>query len=255
MIQEHPLSFRKNALVTGAAGAIGAAIAKLLLERDCFVILADRNEAVRDIALSLGSAKEVAAVTVDLSVGQQIAAFATDIATTFGGIDVLINNAGIHPKNNGRKFLLEELSLAQWQEVLFVNLTAPFLLYQSAFPHMRAKGWGRVVNVTSRGGRTISPLAAGHYSASKAGLIGLTRVMALESATFGITANCVAPGPIATGMSAPNAEAVAIARASIPIGRQGEPEDVASAIDYLVSDRAGFVTGAIIDVGGGSFMP
>jgi 3-oxoacyl-[acyl-carrier protein] reductase len=253
--QEEALSQRRTAIVTGAAGAIGAASARMLASHGYFVVLVDRDPTVMDLAHSLGSRDDAIGLQIDLAVEQQIAGLADKVNERFGGIDVLVNNAGIHPKNNGRKFFLEEISLAQWQEVMFVNLTVPLLLYQHALPHMKKTGWGRVVNVASRAGRTASPLAAGHYSASKAGLIGLTRVMALESAAFGITANCVAPGPIATGMSKPNAESQAIARASIPMGRQGKPEDVASAIEYLVSEAAGFITGTIIDIAGGSYMP
>ncbi len=245
----------KVAIVTGAAGAIGAASAKAMLELGYSVVVTDRNETVKEVASSLQGPGKVAAFVCDLLSEQDIRRFGDRVVSQFGRIDVLVNNAGLGPKNNGQKYRIEEISLQQWQDVVFVNMTAPFLLYQIALPGMRQAKWGRVINIASRAGRTISPLAAAHYSASKSGIIGLTRVMALEAAPFGITANCVAPGPIATAISTPLAEVRAAAVATIPVGRYGVADEVASAVKYLASDASSFVTGAILDVNGGSFMP
>lgn len=245
----------KIAVVTGAAGAIGIASAKELLALGYSVVLTDVNKSVHDAAASVGGKDRASSFVVDLLSEQQIRKFGADVIQRFGSIDVLVNNAGIHPKNNGVKFNLEEITLAQWQDVFFVNLTAPFLLYQIALPHMKREGWGRIVNISSRAGRTISPLGGGHYSASKAGVVGLTRVMAYESAAFGITANCVAPGPVATAISTQVAEVRERARATIPVGRYGTADEVAAAVKFLASDASSFVTGATLDVTGGSFMP
>lgn len=249
------MSEERVAIVTGAAGAIGSESAKGLLELGYRVVLTDRSEAVADVAKSLDATGQVTSLICDLLSEPEIRKFGATVADTFGRIDVLVNNAGIHPKNEGQKYRIEEITLQQWQNVLFVNLTAPFLLYQIALPHMKRAKWGRVINIGSRAGRTISPLAAAHYSSSKAGIIGLTRVMAHEGASFGITANCVAPGPVATAISTPLADVRAAAVATIPVGRYGVAEEVASAVKYLASEASSFITGAIVDVNGGSFMP
>lgn len=247
---------RRTAIVTGAAGALGTASAKALLEMGHHVVLTDQLDSVHEVAKKFGDF-DVTALTADLSNDDAIRNLVATVIDARGGVDILVNNAGLHPKKAGHKYQLDEISLSQWQDVLFVNMSAPFLLYQAVLPHMKDQRWGRIVNISSRSGRTGSPFAGGHYSASKAGLIGLTRTMAMEAAPFGITANVVAPGPIASGMggSAPNAEFLAAALASIPMGREGEPADVASAVAYFASDAANFVTGAIIDVTGGCFLP
>ena len=123
-----------------------------------------------------------------------------------------------------------------------VILTAALLLYQIALPHMKREKWGRVINMASRAGRTLSAFGAGHYSSSKAGLIGLTRVMAYECARSGITANCIAPGPIMTGITTHRAEIQEAAKNAIPVGRYGHASEVAAAVGYLASEAAGSKT-------------
>jgi 3-oxoacyl-[acyl-carrier protein] reductase len=121
---------------------------------------------------------------------------------------------------------------------------------------MRQRKWGRIINIASAGGRTTSPVVSAHYSASKAGLIGFTRTLATEAGPHGITANCVSPGPIQTAMSgASSPDVIAAFTATIPMRRYGEPSEIANAVAFLASDEASFITGAILDVTGGRFMP
>ncbi|GJH31021.1 acetoacetyl-CoA reductase [Caballeronia novacaledonica] len=172
-----------------------------------------------------------------------------------GHIDIVVNNAGIHPKRNGGKYLVEEIESTQWHEVMNVNLTAPFVICAALLPAMKERGWGRVINIGSSGARNrpISPSA--HYVASKAGLEGLTRCIAEEGAGNGITANCVAPGPVITRLTTSSSkEAIEGLTRSIPVGRYGTAEEIAALVEFLASDEASFITGAVIDANGGLTM-
>ncbi|MBV1867081.1 MAG: SDR family oxidoreductase [Marinosulfonomonas sp.] len=250
-------SNRKTAIVTGAAGGMGYGIAERL-GRDGFnVVLADIQA-----DLLAGSVKALKAeglsvegVACDIGVQSDVQDLAAKTREFFGPIDVLVNNAGISPKKNGKKEAIEDLTYDGWNRVLAVNLSSHFLLAQEAIRDMKKSGWGRIVNISSQGGRTRPQWAGAHYTASKSGVIGFTRALALDLGPFGVTANCIAPGRIITPM------ANVISSASndafikeIPVGFFGEPKDIAGPISFLVSEDARFVNGAVLDVNGGSFM-
>jgi 3-oxoacyl-[acyl-carrier protein] reductase len=244
------------ALVTGAARGIGLAIAKELMARGHRMLAVDASapglEAAEAALRPLGEVATFAADVTDPEVMGRLKEFA---ASRFGGIGVLVNNAGISPKYNGRAALLEEITLEEWNRVFAVNVTSMLLTCQTFIPGMRAARWGRVVNIASIAGRSRSVLAGASYSMSKAAVLGFTRSIAAQVASDGVTANCVAPGRIQSPMAeATDARSNADYAKVIPVGRFGTAEEVAAAVAYLASDAAGFVTGAVLDVNGGFAM-
>jgi 3-oxoacyl-[acyl-carrier protein] reductase len=248
---------KRVVVVTGAASGIGASTARMLASPARHMVLVDRNPAVEELAAVLHSMGNlVEAIVADLSDVVAVQGTAAAIGDRHGRWDVLVNNAGIHPKRNGARIPVEEVDLDLWQNVLNVNLTAPFLLSQAAFRLMKQRNWGRIVNIASRAGRTYIPEGSAHYSTTKAGLIGLTRLMAGECGRYGVTVNAVAPGRVLTPLSS---EGIGVelhdkAKGLLPVGRIGMVDEVAAAIRYLVSEEAGFTTGVVLDVNGGGFM-
>jgi 3-oxoacyl-[acyl-carrier protein] reductase len=187
---------------------------------------------------------------VDVSRPDSVATGIAHAVEAFGGLDILVNNAGICPMSR-----LEETSLEEWNRVLAVNLTGAFLCAQAAWPHLRRSGHGRIINISSVAGRIGGLSVGAHYSASKAGLIGLTKSLARFMSADGITSNCIAPGTLLTPMTADwPAETHERLRLHIPLGRLGRPEDVSAVAVLLASDGGAFITGATIDVNGGMAM-
>jgi NAD(P)-dependent dehydrogenase (short-subunit alcohol dehydrogenase family) len=247
----------RTALVTGAVGAIGAAIARRLHADGHAVALLDRDPKVAGLAAELSaSGPGAASYQVDLSDRAQIAAFVDRFTEELGTCDVLVNNAGINlAKPDGSKYHLEEVTDEGWDLMLGVHLTAPFLLCRAFAPGMKAQGWGRIVNVASRAGRTYVPASNVHYSAAKAGLIAMTRMIAGEAGASGLTANCVAPGRVDSALASTNSpEVIAESMRLIPLGRSGNADEVAAAVAFLASDDASYITGHTIDINGGAFM-
>jgi 3-oxoacyl-[acyl-carrier protein] reductase len=239
------------ALVTGGAQGIGRAIAEELAAAGATLALADVNEA--KLAETVGELKaqgiDATAFTVNVSSEESIQAGAKAILDKFGKVEILVNNAGITRDN-----LMLRMKRADWDLVLSINLTGAFLLTQALLSPMLKNRWGRIVGIASVVGRA-GQAGQVNYAASKAGLIGLTRSLAREVASRGITVNAVAPGFIETPMTAVLSEEQTKAMlATIPLGRRGTPKDVAQAVKFLASDAASYITGHVIDVNGGMFM-
>jgi 3-oxoacyl-[acyl-carrier protein] reductase len=245
------------ALVTGAARGIGLAIGRTLAAGGAHVIMADRAAGVHESCKELAAlGLSVESVTVDVGSAGDLRAMVADILDTRGRIDILVNNAGIAPKRpNGLKALIEDLDEGEWAQVLNVNLTSAFLLSKACIPGMRARNWGRIINLASVAGRSKSNISGAHYCASKAGLIGFSRVLANEVGPYGIRVNCIAPGRIMTPLAAVAGDEVNQGYIKlIPVGRLGVPDDIAKVASFLASDDVDYVTGTVIDVNGGSFM-
>jgi 3-oxoacyl-[acyl-carrier protein] reductase len=247
---------KRVALVTGAARGIGLGIAERLARDGAQVIITDIIPEVTESAQALRrQGFAVDAMSGDVCDPDWCQNVVRRIEDDHGQLDILVNNAGISPKRDGRKILVRDTSLEQWNAVLAVNLTGAFLLCRAATPGMQARGWGRVVNISSQAGRTRADIAGAAYAASKAGLIGFSRVLASEVGRDGVTVNCIAPGRIESPMAAvAGEEANREYVARIPVGRIGTAGDIASTVAFLASDEAGFITGATIDVNGGFFM-
>jgi NAD(P)-dependent dehydrogenase (short-subunit alcohol dehydrogenase family) len=241
------------ALITGGAGGIGMACAEMFAAAGLQVALVDRNPDVHQLAAALGEKHNVPTIgfVVDLAREDDVTALARDALAWKGRIDILVNNAGIHPKQPDRKFVLEEVTNAHWAEVFAINLTAPFILTRELLPEMKTRGWGRIVNNASTSGRTGRVNGSTPYTASKHGLIGLTRSSAIESGQSGVTVNAIAPGPVLTQriMNAPEYRS-----GKAQMVRYGMPEEAAAVINFLVSDAAAYVNGAVYDVNGGTLM-
>ena len=249
------------ALVTGASKGLGEDIARRLARAGMTVIVtATRLATSKRVVAAMHNDGLTATVAAELDVNSEasVQALFADIEARFGRLDVLVNNAGIAPRVNGKKALVEDTPLDIWNSAITTNLTGTFLVTRAAIPLMKRNRWGRIINMSSRAGRTRSNLAAAYYAASKAGVLGFARILADEVGPFGITVNSVAPTRIATPMALTVADPGKIDAefiAETPMGRIGLPADVSATVAFLASDEASFISGAIIDVTGGQFMP
>ncbi len=238
----------KTALVTGASGSIGGGIARALHKDGATVALSGtRREALDALAKELGSRVHV--LTCNLAKAEEVEALVPSAEKAMERVDILVNNAGLN-----RDALFVRLKDEDWDEVIKVDLTAAFKLSRAAvFPMMRRR-YGRIINITSIVGVTGNP-GQGNYTAAKAGLIGMSKSLALEVASRGVTVNCVAPGFIKSAMTdALNEKLRAAILERVPAGRLGGPENIAAAIVYLASEEAGYVTGQTLHVNGGMVM-
>jgi 3-oxoacyl-[acyl-carrier protein] reductase len=245
---------QRIAIVTGAARGIGAATARRLAADGMAVAVLDLNESdctgtVKEIENAGGRAL---AVSADVSKSDQVEAAVERVANELGAPTVLVNNAGIIRDN-----LLFKMTEADWDAVLGVHLKGAFLMTRAAQKYMTEAKWGRIVNLSSSS--ALGNRGQVNYSAAKAGMQGFTKTLAIELGKFGVTANVVAPGFIATDMTAATAERMKMsfedfqkaAATQIPVQRVGQPDDVAHVISFLVSEGSGFVSGQVIYVAGG----
>jgi 3-oxoacyl-[acyl-carrier protein] reductase len=239
------------ALVTGASQGIGRACALELARAGATVALAARNEAkLAEVAAEIEAAGgHAAAFALDVASEESIQSGAKAVLERFGKVEILVNNAGIT-----RDGLVLRMKRPDWDAVIGTNLTGAFLLTQALLSPMLKNRWGRIVNISSVVGRT-GQAGQVNYAASKAGLIGMTRALAREVASRGITVNAVAPGYIETPMTAVLDEKVRTAMlATIPLGRPGTDAEIAQSVLFLASDAAAYITGHVLDVNGGMFM-
>ncbi len=255
------------ALITGAARGLGLAAAERFLAGGAQVVInVRRPEQAAAVAARLvggdeggsdergggeGGGERVLVLAGDVADSATVRALVAQALDRFGRLDVLVNNAAAAFSTR-----FEQIGEEEWRRAVDVNLTAAFLCIQAALPAMKANRYGRVVNLSSTAGKSVSTLGGAHYTASKAGLLGLTRAAAKELGAHGITVNAVCPGLIDTELTREHAtpEQLAVHARSFPVPRLGTAAEVAELISFLASERAGYITGASIDINGGDLM-
>ncbi|MEM1233378.1 MAG: 3-oxoacyl-[acyl-carrier-protein] reductase [Pseudomonadota bacterium] len=238
----------KAALVTGASGGIGGAIAMALHRAGATVGLSGtRVDPLQTLANELGERAHV--LPCNLSDAEAVTALPKQAVEAMGSLDILVNNAGVTRDN-----LFMRMSDEEWAQVIEVNLTSTMRLCKGVLRGMMKARQGRIINISSIVGATGNP-GQGNYAASKAGMVGMSKSLAYEVATRGITVNCIAPGMIETAMTgALNDDQKAAILGQIPMGRMGTPEEIAAAAAFLASDEAGYITGTVLHINGGMAM-
>ena len=246
----------RSAIVTGSARGIGAAIARRLSHDGFAVAILDLEEsaciAVRDEIINSGG--RAIAVGVDVADEEAVERAVSRVATEIGGPSVLVNNAGITRDN-----LLFRMTTSDWDSVINVHLRGSFLMSRASQKYMTESGWGRIVNLSSTS--ALGNRGQANYSAAKAGLQGFTKTLAIELGKYGVTVNAIAPGFIETDMTADTAKRMGIdfedfkkgAAKQIPVGRVGQPEDIAAVVSFFAGDDSSFVSGQVIYVAGGPY--
>ncbi len=241
----------KVAIVTGSARGLGAAMVRRLAHEGARVVVTDilREQAEATAAALRADGLQAHCVIADITKAADVQRLVDETVATFGGVHVLVNNAGM-PRD---KYLVK-MTEEDWELVMNVMLKGAFLVTRAVMPHLIAQGWGRVINISSRA-HLGNPTQA-NYSAAKAGLIGMAKALAQEEGRYGITVNCVAPGFMETEMvqALPTYETIKERAINAqPIKRVGRPEDIADAVAFLASERAGFISGEVLHVTGGRY--
>jgi len=238
------------AIITGAWRGLGRTAAARLHERGASVAVNVRDsERAETLAKEIG--ERALAVPGDIAAEAVADEIAQRTLERFGRIDILVNNAALPLSTR-----FPDLSVEEWRKAIDVNLTAPFLMTKAVLSAMRAQNYGRIINISSSGGRMVSTLGGAHYTASKAGLLGLTRAAAKELGNFGITVNAICPGMIDTELTREHASDDLLERlaSSYPVRRLGTALEVADLICFAASESAGYITGASLDINGGDLM-
>ncbi|WP_158511014.1 SDR family oxidoreductase [Paraburkholderia caribensis] len=226
-----------------------------LLQAGHRVALVDRSGDALSEALAGLDADRAMPLCLDIASPDSPAALDAAIRVRWEPASVLVNNAAISPKHAGKAADLEQVTAEEWRLVMEINVAAPMRLAACLIPFMRQQGWGRIINVSSRAGRSIANAAGPAYMTSKAAVLGITRSIASDYAQYGVTCNSVAPGLVETALTrAISPDLLATIRARTALGRGGEPEEIGAVIAFLASHDAGFITGACIAVNGGAFM-
>ena len=244
------------AIITGAGQGIGAAIAKVFGEHGAKVVLADMHQGnleyqVKRIQDQFTTEERVLGLRTDVTKAEELSALVSETCERFGTVDILVNNAGI-----AKGTRIEGISKEEWDQVLDVNINGVFLCTQAVLPIMKRNQYGRIINMASIAGRSVSTIGGAHYTTSKAAVLGFTRAVAKETGGWGITVNAVCPGFIDTEMSRLHCspEQTQAYVSTYPIPRVGQPGEVADTVLFLASDSASYITGAAIDVNGGDLM-
>lgn len=242
----------KVAVVTGVAQGLGRAITLNLAENGAHLFVVDLNESKLEETAQLARQKgvDVETLIADVSDEKSVKNIFSTAQKRFGGVDILVNNAGIC-----RMVPIVDISVAEWDQMMAINLRSVFLCSKEAFLHMKERGHGNIVSIASMAAKIGGIAAGAHYSASKAGVICFTKSLALQAAPYHINVNAVCPGTIQTEMTDAWGDEVNKAFADkVPWKEYGQPEDVASAVAFLVSPRSKYITGEILDVNGGMVM-
>lgn len=241
------------ALVTGSGQGLGKTIAMTFAREGVKIVINDLPVNKEKALMTINEIKtlgiEAELFFADVTSEEQVNQMIQSILEKFGKLDILVNNAGINQDG-----ILHKANLQKWNSVIAVNLTGPLLCTKAVLPVMRKQNYGRIINISSVTART-GIFGTGYYATSKAGLIGLTKVTAIENAGKGITVNALAPGYIKTDMLANiSQDQLEVIKSKIPVGRFAEPEEIAEAVLFLASDSSSYITGSVLDINGGFFI-